>query len=418
MQLTEQIQLKRTPELAHLCHCAKNLYNEANFQFRQFFFNLGEFVNYYDLQVILKGYDCYKQLPAQTAQQILALVVKNWKGYFASLREYKKNPTKFLGSPRPPNYKEKNGESMAIFTNQNTRLKGEYIYFPKSCHLPPVKTRIAKYQQVRIIPKGVGYTLEIIYNKEEITLGLNPNRAAGIDLGVNNLATIVNNIGTRPIVIKGGGVKSANQFYNKVNGTLQSAKDQQGYAFQTKKQQRLLRKRNNTIHDIFHKASRWVVEYCIGHDIGTIVIGYNEGWKQEIELGRLNNQNFVQVPFAQFVQMVDYKARLVGIRVIIHEEGYTSKCSFPDDESIEAHDAYCGKRLRNIIIHGKKVKCNLFKCRNGKILNGDVNGAYNILTKAVPNAFAEERAGLALVPLSMRFYCHFARKQIKPAQEA
>lgn len=403
MQITEQIQLKSSPELSELCHKAKNLYNQANYQYRQFFFNLEEFINYYDLQVILKNHSCYTSLPAQTSQQILELVMKNWKSYWSALKEYKINPSKFLGRPKMPKYKAKDGETICIFTNQNTRIKDGFIHFPKSCKLPPIKTRIFNYQQIRIIPMGIGYMCEIIYNYQEQDLHLNPKHCIGIDLGLNNLTTIVNNIGLKPIVIKGMAVKSINQFYNKTNGFLQSNKDKQKYEFQTKQQQRILKKRNNQIRDIFHKTSAWIIDYCIKNDIGTIAIGYNETWKQKIELGKRNNQNFVQIPFAKLIQQIEYKTKMVGINVIIHEESYTSKCSFLDNESIEKHEIYAGKRLRTISINGKKLKCNLFRRGNGQRINGDVNGALNILTKAVPNAFAEERVGLVLVPLSVCF---------------
>jgi putative transposase len=411
MQVTEQIQLKSSATLSKLCHLAKNLYNEALFHYRQFFFNLDEFINYYDLQVILKNYECYKALPVQTSQQILQLVMKNWKSYWAALKTYKIDPSAFLGRPKPPKYKEKNGESICIFTNQNTRIKDGYIHFPKSCHLPPIKTRISQYQQIRIIPQGCIYMCEIIYNYEPNDLHLNPNNCIGIDLGLNNLVTMVNNIGLKPIVIKGNIVKSVNQFYNKINAFLQSNKDQQKYEFHTKKQQRILKKRNNQLRDLFHKTSHWIIDYCIQNDCGTIVIGYNETWKQEIELGKRNNQNFVQIPFAKLIQQIEYKAKMIGIKVITHEESYTSKCSFLDHEPIEKHEIYSGKRLRTLQINGKKLKCNLFKRANGQRINGDVNGAYNILSKAVPNAFAEERVGLVLVPLSVRFKRNCIQKQ-------
>ena len=341
--------------------------------------------------------------------------MKNWKSYWLALKEYKIDPSKFLGCPRPPKYKERNGESICIFTNQNTRLKDGYIHFPKLCHLEPIKTRLLNYQQIRIIPQGYGYICEIVYNYEETDLQLNHAHCIGIDLGLNNLATIVNNIGLKPIVIKGGIVKSDNQFYNKVNAFLQSNKDKQKYEFQTKKQQYILKKRNNQIRDYFHQTSRWIINYCINNNIGTIVIGYNPEWKQQIELGKRNNQQFVQISFAKLIQQIEYKAKMVGIQVITHEESYTSKCSFLDNESIEKHEIYAGKRLRTITINGKKLKCNLFKRRNGQKINGDVNGALNILKKAVPNVFAEERVGLVLVPVSVRFNRNFIQKPIKTA---
>ena len=391
MQLADQIQLKSTPDLSKLCHLAKNLYNEALFQYRQFFFNLDIFINYYDLQVILKDKACYKALPAQTSQQILDLVMKNWKSYWASLKEYKNNPSKFVGRPKMPKYKAKNVECLCIFTNQNTRIKDGYIHFPKSTGLLPIKSRIPHYQQIRIIPKGNYYICEIIYNYQETDLKLNPNRVIGIDLGLNNLITAVNNQGLQPFIIKGGMVKSINQFYNKANAFLQSNKDKQKYEFQTKNQLKLLKKRNNQIRDCFHKASRKVVNYCIENDIGTIAIGYTEGWKQEIGLGKRNNQNFVQIPFAKLIQQIKYKAKMVGIQVMTHEESYTSKCSFLDNEPIEKHDIYQGKR----------IKRGLFRTLKGKIINADVNGAYNITKKVVPNAFAKGIEDVLLHPYSI-----------------
>src|SRR5271157_925744 len=393
MEIVEQIQLKPTLELATLCHHAKNLYNEANFHFRQFFYNIGELVNYYDLQEILKTYPCYRALPAQTAQHTLKLLIQNWYSYFKALREYKIKSSKFLGCPRPPNYKPKNGESIAIFTNQNTRLKGGFIYFPKSTHLPPVKTRITYYQQMRVVPKGYGYVAEIVYEKQELDLKLSPGRVVGIDLGVDNLVTMVNNIGVHPIIIKGGVAKSANQFYNKVNACLQSAKDRQKCEFQTKRQLKLLKKRNNKVHNFFHAVSRVIVNYCIERDIGRIAIGYNAGWKQGMNLGRKNNQNFTQLPLAKLVQMNACKARLVGIEVVQVNESYTSKCSALDREEVCKHDKYCGKRVMR----------GLFRSAGGVAINADVNAAYNILRKAFPESLPRGYgiAGLALVPSSV-----------------
>lgn len=190
---------------------AKNLYNLANFHYRQFLFHLDEFINYYDLQIILKDHSVYKALPAQTSQQILRLVMKNWKSYWKALKEYSKDKSKFLGRPKMPNYKRKNGESIAIFTNQNSWIKNGYLQFPKSVNLPLIKIRIKKYQQIRILPKGSYYILEIIYHQKEEDLFLNKNRMLSIDLGINNLLTTANNIGQKPLIVKGNIVKSINQ---------------------------------------------------------------------------------------------------------------------------------------------------------------------------------------------------------------
>ncbi len=375
IQLTEQIQHKRTPELARLCHLAKNLYNLANFHYRQFFFKLEEFLSYYDLQVILKDHETYKALPAQTSQQILRLVIQNWKSYWRALKEYQNDPSKFFAKPKMPNYKKINGESIVIFTNQNSRIKNGMIYFPKKTSLPPLKIRIEKYQQIRIIPKGRYYIYEIIYNREEEDLGLDKNRIISIDLGINNLLTTANNIGLHPLIVKGKVVKSINQWYNKVRGLNRSYVDSSHP--ETKRMSIQTRKRNNKINDFFHKASRKLIDYCIHNNIGTIIIGYNEKWKQKSNIGKRNNQNFVSIPYYQLIRMIQYKAKFVGIDVTLTYESYTSKCSALDNELIGKHDAYMGKR----------IKRGLFQSSKGIKINADVNGAMNIMRKVVPTAF-------------------------------
>lgn len=375
IQLTEQIQHKRTPELARLCHLAKNLYNLANFHYRQFFFKLEEFLSYYDLQVILKDHEAYKAFPAQTSQQILRLVIQNWKAYWRALKEYQNHPSKFFAKPKMPNYKKINGESIVIFTNQNSRIKNGMIYFPKKTSLPPLKIRIEKYQQIRIIPKGRYYIYEIIYNREEEDLGLNKNRIISIDLGINNLITTANNIGLHPLIVKGKVVKSINQWYNKVRGLNRSYVDSSHP--ETERMSIQTRKRNNKIKDFFHKVSRKLIDYCIHNNIGTIIIGYNEKWKQKSNIGKRNNQNFVSIPHYQLIRMIQYKAKFVGIDVILTNESYTSKCSALDKEPIGKHDAYMGKR----------IKRGLFQSSKGIKINADVNGAMNIMRKVVPTAF-------------------------------
>ena len=368
---TERVQLKYSRVLSRLCHLAKNLYNTANWNFRQFYFNLDEYLSYYDLDFMLKSEKCYKALPAQTSQQILRLVIKNWKSYFRALVGYRKEPSKFPGCPRMPRYKSKNGESICIFTNQNTRIKNGRIHFPSSCNLEPIKTRVNEYRQVRILPRGRTYVAEIIYNKEEIDLQLNKNNILGIDLGINNLLTTANNIGLSPLIVKGKVVKSINQYYNKQRAKYQSKTKLQR---ETRYLEKLTLKRENKIRDYFHKASRKIIEYCIENDIGMIIIGYNEKWKQKCRMGRRNNQNFVQVPFHKIVQMIEYKAMLVGVEVIKTEESYTSKCSALDLETIEKSEQYLGKR----------IKRGLFRSGKGVKINADVNGAFNIIRKVVP----------------------------------
>jgi putative transposase len=392
MRVVERVQVKYSKELSRLCHLAKNLYNFANWEVRQFLFHLGEFVNYYDLEVMLKGSPAYKSLPAQTSQQTLRLVARNWKAFFRAMKSWKQDPSKFTGRPRPPGYKKKDGESIAIFTNQNTRIRDGKIHFPRKCNLPLLKTRVTNYQQVRVLPRGNVYIIEIVYEREEVDLKLNGKNVLGIDIGLANLVTTANNVGLQPIIVKGGVVKSTNQFYNKERARLTSIRDKQKYSFQTRKLQRLNIKRRNKMGDTFHKVSRYLVNYCVENDIGRIVIGYNAGWKQNSNLGRRNNQNFVNVPFYQLVQNIEYKAKLVGIEVTLQDESYTSKCSFLDNEDVGKHSKYLGRRVRR----------GLFRSRNGTLINADVNAACNIIRKAFPETlWVDGIEGVGLHPVSV-----------------
>jgi putative transposase len=393
MKLTEQIQLKKTAQLSLLCHSSKNLYNLANYYVRQELFYLGDWLRYHDLWYMLKHKEAYRKLPSQTAQQVLRVVDKNWKSFFNSCKEWRECPGKFQGRPRPPKYKKKAGEFIVLFTNQQCRIKEGFLYFPEKAGISPIKTRLKeRLHQVRIVPKGIYYVIEIIYEKEGVDLNLDETRIIGIDLGLNNLVTMVNNAGIRPAIIKGGAVKSINQFYNKKLAKYKSDKDKHGLMTVTRRLHRLARKRNNKIHDFFHKISRRIINYCIENDFGTIIIGYNRDWKQGITLGRKNNQNFVQLPFHKLIHQLKYKSELVGISVLLEEESFTSKCSFLDGEPITKHECYMGKRMSR----------GLFKSKKGILINADVNAGYNIIKKAVPNAIsADGIEGVGFHPCSV-----------------
>jgi len=377
LRLSETIYINFSDQLSKLCHLAKNLYNLANWYVRQDFFKLNNLLNYYDLDYILKDKLAYRKLPSQTSQQILKLVNRNWRSYFRALKEYKANPKKFKNKPRIPNYKKKNGESILIFTNQQCRFKEGYLHFPKKVNLKQIKTRIKeKLKEVRIIPLGIKYKIEIIYEKEEQDLGLNKNNLLSIDLGLNNLITAVNNIGLVPIIIKGKVIKSINQYYNKQLAYYRSIENKKSNFQDTKRIQILHLKRNNKINTIFHRIYRLLIDYCIKNNLGTIIFGYNNGWKQNINIGKKNNQKFVQIPFLKLINQIKYKSELFGITVITINENHTSKCSFLDNEEIRHHKKYIGKRISR----------GLFKASNGTLINADVNAGYNIMKKAFPNA--------------------------------
>jgi len=396
---TEQIKIKGTKELSTLCHISKNLYNQTNYIIKQEFINTGNWIRGFDLINKCKEFENYKLLNIQSAQQTIRLVDKDWTSFFAAIKEWKKHPDKFLGMPRMPHYKPKDGEAILIFTNQQAHIRNNILTFTKKLPLK-IKTRLSgKINQVRFIPKGSNYICEIVYEKlseKEIISRRwysKPNKnIIGIDYGVANIITIANNIGLTPIVIKdnGIGIKSINQFYNKKKAELQSIYDKQGIKFGAK-MSKLNSKRNNKIKDGMHKISKFIVDYCVKNDIETISIGHNNNWKQEVNLGTKTNQKFVTIPFNTLTQMIEYKAQEQGIIVKIPKEDHTSKCSFLDLESIEHHEIYLGKRFSR----------GLFRSSNGTIIHSDVNGAYNIIRRSEPKAFANGVGGCGLHPISL-----------------
>ena len=400
---TEQIWLKPNKNISKLCHLSKNLYNQANYIIKNA--EEGNWIRNGELDKILNGKgtnpsENYKQLPANTAQNVLIGLDKSWKGFFKSIKEWKIHSEKFLSKPNPPHYKKKNGEHILIFTNQQCKIENNILKFPKKVNLK-IKTRLSDntdLREVRIIPKGVGYVAEIVYQKEveeeEEEKERDKNRIVGIDFGSKNIIAMVNNIGKKPIVIKddGKGIKSINQFYNKRQAGLRSIYDKQGIRG-SDKLRRLRTKRDKKANDWIHKLTRWIVDWCIKHNIGTIVVGYNKEWKQKIKLGRRNNQNFVSIPFDKIIQKLSYKSEEVGIILKKQEESHTSICSFLDNESIKHHINYLGKR----------IKRGVFKTIKGILINADINGAYNITKKAIPKAFGKldvgRIGGCALHPL-------------------
>ncbi|ABY95675.1 transposase, IS605 OrfB family [Thermoanaerobacter pseudethanolicus ATCC 33223] len=387
----EQIQINKNHELwaycDKICFTAKNLYNYANYIIRQEFINNNKWIRYKKLNKTLKEHETYKNLPAQTAQQTLRLLDRNWKSFFKAMKEWRKDKSKFNGKPKLPKYKKKNGRSIAIFTNQQCKIKDGYLTFPKTDL--KLKTRVeGKLKEVRIVPKGSVYVIEIVFEKEVVETKKSSKRIAGIDLGLNNFVTLVNNIGVKPIVINGKVIKSINQYYNKKKAEPMSYVGNRGTSNRIKK---LSIKRDNKIKDLMHKISRFVANWCKQYDIDTLIVGYNAGWKQEIELGKINNQNFVSIPFNTFINMLKYKCEEEGITFILVEESYTSGCSFLDNEEISKENYNSNRR----------IKRGLFRSNKGILINADVNSGYNIIRKVFPEAFAEGIEGVGLHPVRL-----------------
>jgi len=383
MQLVERHIIKKNSryfkECDNLSFLSKNLYNRANYIIRQNFIeNDNGYLNFFDINRIMVDSkdENYISLPRKVSKGTLRILDKNWKSFFNSIKDYKKNPKKYFGRPKLPKYKDKkNGRNIVHYEKgavSKRKLVKESIIFLSQTNIE-IKTKI-KYEElvaVRIIPKYEHYVIEVIYKKEIENYFLDSDNVLGVDLGINNLATVATSTG-QTFILNGKPIKSINQFYNKRRAKLQSKL--KGNQFKTNRINKLTNKRNNKINDYLHKASKHIIDYCLAYNIGKIVIGNNKNWKQSINLGKRTNQNFTQIPFSKFIQMIQYKAEMVSIEVLITEESYTSKCSFLDNEEIKKHETYKGKR----------IKRGLFKSSNGILINADVNGAFNIIRKVVP----------------------------------
>ena len=375
--------------LMSFCHLSKNLYNHANHIIRQEFINNKKWIRYEEIDKIVKtdkDYPDYANMPtAQTAQQTLKLLDKNWKSFFKSIKDYKKNKDKYLGKPKPPKYLKNNGTYLLILTNQNCKLKEDnLIHFPtsfkgftvKPCFI--VREDFASFQQIRIIPHKNKIVLEIIYNIKIPKQQEDNNKYIGIDIGVNNLASICNNSNLPAFIINGRPLKSINQYYNKrISYYRELAKriNNKDYSLRMDK---LTEKRDRKINDYLHKASRKIIDYCLENNITTIVIGKNKNWKQDVRLNKKfhkkDRQTFVQIPFARFIELIQYKAEEYGITVKLTEESYTSGTSFIDNEA----------PIKKNYNKSRRVYRGLFISNTGIKINADLNGAYQILKKVVP----------------------------------
>jgi putative transposase len=363
------VNFKRIDEL---CFLSKNLYNFALYTIKKEFESTGKWIRYNDLDKLMQSNENYKLLPAAGSQQILMVLDKNLKGYFALLRMWKKDKTKLRGCPKFPKFKDKiKGRNLLIFTDNQFKYIENIIVFPKKAKLAPLTTKQTNVKQVRIVPRLDNYVIEVIYKKDAKILTFT-EKWSSIDLGLNNLATVACE---RPFIINGKPLKSINQYYNKKFAEMQSKLKHNYGKNSSNKLRKLTQKRTNKINDYLHKASRNVVDTLVQQNVTNLVIGLNKEWKQSINLGSKTNQKFVQIPHARFIDMIKYKSELEGICVFVREESYTSKCSALDLETIEKHETYLGKRTCR----------GMFVSVKGRKINADLNGALNILRKETIN---------------------------------
>lgn len=369
MQQVEQ-HIVKDGRFKEWCVKAKNLYNQSLYYWRQSIFGNIQYFSEYELLGLFREYkeENFIQLPSHCGQEVLKNLFKDIKSWHKARKEYEKNPSKFSARPKLPKYKKE--LSILSFNNYQVKLKGGFVHFPKMIGVEPIKPNIPNINSCRVIPKSNHFVVEFVYTIADIPKKEYNGKAMGIDLGVNNLATCLSNTG-ESFIINGRPLKSINAFYNKRKAFLQS-KLKRGI-FTSKKIERLTFKRNKKVKDYVHKASRHIVNKATELGITKIAIGNNKRWKQEINIGKKSNQNFVSIPHSYLIETIEYKAKKEGIEVVKTEESYTSKCSALDLEPICKHEKYVGKR----------IKRGLFQIADRTKINADCNGAANILRKVI-----------------------------------
>lgn len=393
MYLTIKQQLKHLSKedyknLRNLCHTAKDLMNQTIYCCRQYFFNEHKYLSYEKTYAKLKNCDNYKLIAANMSQQLLKEVDGSFKSFFALLKLVKEKGYP-ASAVKIPHYLPK--DSFATLVIQEFVIHDGIFVLPYSraynkdhskvkIKVPPILEG-KNIKEIRIIPKNNARFFEIQYTyKSDIeSKELNKTKALAIDLGVNNLATCVTSEGNS-FIIDGKHLKSMNQWYNKRNARLQSIKDKQKFdKGKTEQQKRILHKRNNRVNDYISKVAKTIIKYCLTYDIGNLVCGYNVTFQQNSWIGKVNNQNFVNLPFGKLRDKLAYLCKLYGIAYTEQEESYTSKASFWDKDEIPVYNA---DNPQTYQFSGKRIKRGLYRTSTGKTLNADVNGALNILRKS------------------------------------
>lgn len=417
MYLTQSNQVKRLTKreyeaLREMCRYAKNLYNVGLYSLRQYFFAEARFLRYESNYQAVKDNENYALLQAGVSQQILKVVDRSFRSFFNLLKKAKRGEYRYH-DVRIPHYLDKNDYFSLILSTNAIVIKDGYLQVPMSREFQrlhpdlerikiPFPSRLEgkTVKEVRIIPveKARFFTVQFVYEtSKEPDLTLSPDTALAMDLGLDNLATCTNSTDGSSFIIDGKHLKSLNHQYNARMATLQSILDQQKLP-RSEQMARITMNRNNHVHDYMMKSARYIVNYCLNHEIGTIVVGYNPDGKRDANMGKRNNQNFVQIPHGQLRNQLENLCERYGLRCIEQEESYTSKASFLDGDEIPVWNS----THQDITFSGKRVKRGLYRAKDGRTLNADVNGAANILRKSNHRLPDGERVARGLLANPLR----------------
>ena len=403
MYLTVKQKLKHLTKqeytmLYSLCHIAKNLYNVALYSINENYKITGKFLSYESNYHVCKTNENYSLLQTDFGQAILKRVDSNYRAFFELLKKAKNG--NYKNTVRIPNYLPKDGITSLTTLVPSRCIKNGILSIPLSkkykelnnCkkHSDRVSFKIPKIllrddikiKQVDIIPRNNGRFFECVYTVEAPdiqTENLDESLALSIDLGIDNFCTCVTNTGDS-FIVDGKRLKSINQHYNKRISKLQCIKDKQKIKGYTNKMYALTNKRNNRINYYIHKSARIIIDYCLEHNIGTIIIGYNDNFQCNVNMGKINNQKFTYIPFGQLRHNLKYLCKMYGIKYYEIEESYTSKASFFDNDDIPTLNA---DKPADYNFSGKRIKRGLYQTANNYVLNADVNGALNIMKKCI-----------------------------------
>lgn len=398
--------------LRELCQLSNNLYNVALYNIRQYFFNQKLFLTYESNYHECKDNENYVMLQAGVAQQTLKVADRSFKSFFNLLKKCKTGDYRYH-DVKIPHYRKKGGYSNLILSSNAISVKNGYFKIPisreyRKAH-PDMKDILISYpdrlneaelKEVRICPYDNGryFKIQYVYHWYKEEVNVNQNNIMAIDLGVENLATCTSNVET-PFIMDGRKLKSINQYWNKEKARLQSVATKQGQRT-THRINRITAKRNNQVKDIIKKSARYIINNCIEHQIGTLIVGYNKDFKRSVNIGKINNQNFVQIPLGDLRQQLEFLCWTYGIEYIEQEESYTSKSSFIDNDILpeyKAEQPYLGR------FSGKRIYRGLYQSADSTVINADVNGSANIGRKCKQNFTIEElSSGLLASPKRIR----------------
>jgi len=374
---------------------SNSLYNTCLYTIKQYYDETGKYIGINKLYQELKNDYHAKQMTSFLAQEIMRLADKNYRSYFALLK--KKLQGQYADDVHKPKYRKPKSHYILIFNNQRAILRNNVLKLTKKLKLKFTYNLGGKLKQVIIKPNNFGgYTMLITYQEKEVNINVKKKNFLSLDLGLNNLVAGVSNVGLS-FIINGKVIKSYNNYYNKKKAQIQSELIIKNEKHYSRRLQKLTEKRYNLINNYFNNAVKTILNYCIKYQIGTVVLGYNESWKQNINLGHKTNQQFAQVPFYLFKQKLRSKLEQYKIELKETEENYTSKCSFIDNEAIQKHSEYKGKR----------IKRGLFQTAKELLINADINAACNIAKKVFPK-FIYNDGIKALIVTPKVFTCNLS----------